>query len=241
MKPNYSLKMRVTSYDVGITRTLKPSSILKMMQEVAGRHLEQSGLSYEYMRKNGIVFLLVKMAVNIRRMPVYGEDITVETWFSCVSGVKFARKFRFTDEEGNILIEALTYWVIVNPETHKILRPSAFPFEMPSEDIRSVNVEIVHIKMPKSEALEGVRVVRWSDIDSNNHMNNAVYADIICDFFPKGLGKKELKRFQIDFDGEAELGDEINIKTTADEHGAAVYEGTIKGRKCFMALAQANM
>ena len=241
MESRYSLKMKVTSYDVGISRTLKPSSVLKIMQEVAGRHLEQGGLNYEYMREQGIVFLLVKLSVSVTKMPGCGDDIKVETWFSCVKGVKYVRDFRFTDDKGNVLIEALTYWVIVNPDTHKILRPSSFPFEMPCEDVRNINADILHINLPKFVQSMGSRIVRWSDIDCNSHMNNAVYADIICDFYPDGLGKKEIRRFQIDFDGEAELGDKISIKTTAGEHGMAVYEGTIGERRCFKALVQTKM
>ena len=238
MNTTFAMKTRVTSYDVGPSRTLKPSSILRIIQEVAGRHLEQDGLSYEFMREKGIVFLLVKQSVHVNALPKCEEEVTVKTWFERTEGVKFVRNIRFYDNEGNTLIEAATLWIIADPDTHRILRPSAFPFEMPKEGSESVDAKIARISVPQTAADAGVRVVRWSDIDCNDHMNNAVYADIVCDFFPGGLGGSELRNFQIDFDGEAALYDEISIKTAADGQGGAVIAGTVDGRRCFMATAQ---
>lgn len=230
------MKARITSYDVGPSRTLKPSSILRIMQEAAGRHLEQDGLSYEYMRDKGIVFLLVKQAVTVTALPHCDEDITVETWFERTQGVKFVRNLRFFDASGNILIEAATLWIIADPVTHRILRPSAFPFEMPADGVK-INVDFSRITVPETATEAGLRPVRWSDIDCNSHMNNAVYADLVCDYFPGGLGDKEFSYFQIDFEGEAALGDEISIKTATDEKGRAIVEGTIGTRRCFLATA----
>lgn len=229
----FALKTRVTSYDVGPTRTLKPSSVLKMMQETAGMHLAQDGLTYEYMRSSGIVFLLVKLAVAVKRMPRCEENIKIETWFERTEGVKFVRDMRFLSEASELLLEADTRWIIADPNNHRILRPSAFPFEMPEVGGDTVKISVSRIVVPDGAVNAGSRLVRWSDIDCNNHMNNAVYADIICDFYPQGLGFNELGSFQINFDGEASLGDEISIKTAADARGGAVISGTVSGRRCF--------
>lgn len=237
MESKYSMPVRVTSYDVGASRTLKPSSILKLMQETAGRHLDGAGLTYEAMRSKGVVFLIVKMAVDIISLPKYDDEITVETRFERTEGVKFVRSFRFFDGTGNPLIGASTFWIIADPDTHRILRPSAFPFERPEGLNGGFPIDFAKITLPDTASDAGVRRVRWSDIDCNSHMNNAVYADIVCDFFPGGLGKRQLRHFQIDFEGEAVLGDEINIKTAVNDDGAALFEGTIGGRRCFKALA----
>lgn len=237
MVGKYAMKMRVTSYDVGPNRTLKPSAILKIMQEVAGVHLEQDGFSYEVMRSQGIVFLLVKLAVSVKKLPHCDEFILAETWFAHTEGAKFIRNMRFLSESGEILLEAVTQWIIADPETHRVLRPSALPFKMPEFSSVGVDAAITRIVLPEKMEDAGARIVRWSDIDCNKHMNNAVYADIICDFFPKGMGKQELRAFQIDFEGEASLGDTIDIKTAADTQGGAIITGTVGGRKCFTSHA----
>jgi acyl-ACP thioesterase len=235
MVGKYIMKSRVSSFEVGRTRKLKPSAILMLIQEAAGRHLESDGLSYEFMRSKGIVFLLVKEAVKISRLPSCGEEISIETWFERTTGAQFLRGMRFLDEDEGILIEAQTCWIIANPQTHRIMRPSAFPFEMPCVGRDGITVEPERIKLPETAVEAGIREVRYSDIDCNNHMNNAVYIDIACDYFPGGLGEREISQFQINYEGEASLGDQIKVRTEAIESGA-VFEGTINGHKCFETL-----
>lgn len=237
MVGKFSMKTRISSFEVDKTRNLRPSAILMLMQEVAGRHLESDGFSYEVMRSKGIVFLLVKEAVKIFRLPHCRDEVTMTTWFEETKGAQFLRGMQISDEKG-LLIEAQTYWVIADPETHKILRPTALPFDMPCVGCDDIKTSARKIKIEDAKDA-GVREVRYSDIDCNNHMNNSVYADIVCDFFPGGLGDRNLSEFQINFEGEATLGEKIKVKTalSADE---AVFEGTIEGRKCFLAYAKAN-
>ncbi|HEX2938839.1 MAG TPA: acyl-ACP thioesterase domain-containing protein [Ruminiclostridium sp.] len=234
----YRMKVRLTSYDVGPDRTLKPSSLLRIIQEVAGRHLEQDGLSYEHMRSKGIVFLLARECVKIKSHPHCEETITAETWFHKCEGVRFVRNVRLLNEGGQVLIEAATQWIITDPETHKILRPSEFTFSMPRIEENCVNLDFRKIKMPQGAAAAGTRAVRWSDIDCNCHMNNTVYADIICDFFPGGMFDRKLSEFQIDYSNEALLGDEINVLTAETEDGGCCFEGAVEGKKCFIAFAK---
>jgi Acyl-ACP thioesterase len=235
----FAMETRVTSYDVGPTRAVRPSAILKIMQEAGGRHLEQDGLTYELMRSRGIVFLLVRLAVAVKRLPRSEDTVTVQTWFDRNEGVRFIRDMRFCGGEGEILIEATTQWIIADPQTHRILRPGAFPFDMPAFGGERVEAAVSKIILPETARTAGSRAVRWSDIDSNGHMNNAVYADILCDYFPGGLGMREVRFFQIDFDGEAALGDEIAIKTAMETRSRAIISGRINGRKCFTAACEA--
>jgi len=229
--------VRITSYDVGMNRRLKPSSILRIIQEVACRHLEQDGLSYEYMRSKGIVFLLVKECVKINSYPRCDDIITAETWFHGYEGVAFVRCVRLLSEEGEPLIEAQTNWVTANPDTHRIIRPSMFPFPMPEANEWAVDVKPRRIVMPKDAEMAGIREVRFSDIDCNSHMNNTVYADIMCDYFPGSLSERELKEFQIEYSNEALLGDKITIFTAASEDGY-LFEGKVGSKKCFAAFAR---
>lgn len=237
MVGKFSTKTSISSFEVDKSRNLRPSAILMLMQEVAGQHLESEGYSYEVMRSKGFVFLLVKEAVSINRLPHCRDEVKLATWFEKTKGAEFLRAMQITDEKG-LLIEAQTYWIIADPETHKILRPTALPFEMPCLGTDSVKTKARKIKV-ENGVDAGVREVRYSDIDCNNHMNNSVYADIVCDYFPNGLGDKSLSQFQINFEGEATLGEKINIKT-ASADGGVVFEGTIDGRKCFLAYAAAD-
>lgn len=243
MLGKYRMEAFVTSFDVGLSLRLKYSMILKLLQEAAGRQLTREGLSYEVLRENGAVFLLTKVDVEIKDLPVGGDTITVETWFRGLRGAQFVRDMRISGASGETLAECETLWITVDPVTHKILRPSSFSFP---EIVRPYIDDQVNIRQHKADTadinenewIKDRRKVRWSDIDCNAHVNNAVYADLICDYFPGGLGERDLEYFSITFAGEATQGAEIDIKTAMTKRGDAVYEGKVGEKRCFEAVAR---
>lgn len=241
IKQSFKMNFQVTSNDVGPTRTIRPSAVMKYIQEVAVVHLRDSGLSFETMKDGGIVFLIVKIGVKIYRSLACGEDFTAETWFEKLEGVKFIRNIKFTDSVGKTVVEAKSLWVAANPETHRIIRPSDYPYELPKDSERSISFDFARISVDKNIVSMASREVYWSDIDYNYHLNNTVYAEFICDFYPgktgEGLGCNDITSFQIDFEGEAKLGDKIEIKTEMKENGCC-FEGTIDSKRCFKAFVR---
>lgn len=242
MQLTYQSDIRLTSYDVGPTRELKYSMILRLLQEAAGCQLEDAGLSYEFMRDRGAVFLLTSVGVSIRSLPHAGDTVRVETWFSGNSGAQYVRDMRITGDDGSPCAELESLWTTVDPQSHRIIRPSALPFAqaIPSGEGGVAAAAERHILRDAGEPdLQdaGVRVVRWSDIDCNGHMNNAVYADLICDYYPGGLGSRRLTGFSISFLGEAEPGDSIRIRTAEEPGNDAFFAGLIGERRCFEARA----
>lgn len=243
MQLKYQSDIRLTSYDVGPARELKYSMILRLLQEAAGCQLEEAGLSYEFMRGRGAVFLLTSVAVAIRSLPHTGETIRVETWFSGYSGVQYVRDMRITAPDGSLCAELESLWTTVDPQSHRIIRPSALPFPeaIPTGEGGVGAAAERHILRDAGDPdlLDaGLREVRWSDIDCNGHMNNAVYADLICDYYPGGLGSRRLSDFSISFLGEAEPGDTIRIRTAEKPGGKTFFAGFIGGRRCFEAKAR---
>lgn len=242
MLDKFRIDAEVTSFDVGPTRQLKYSMILKFLQEAAGRQLEQEGLSYEFMRDKGIVFLLTRVDVKISRLPSVGESVAIYTWFEALKGAQFVRDMRLTGQNGETLAEAQSLWITVDPDTHKIIRPTAFPF---ADIMRPYNGDMVNVsfKKIKPDSLPvdawrtSIREVRWSDIDCNRHMNNAVYADLICDYFPDGLLNRQMVYFGISFIGEALEGSQMEIKSALLRQDEAVYVCKIGEKRCFEANA----
>lgn len=242
MLDKYRMDAEVTSFDVGPTRQLKYSMILKFLQEAAERQLNQEGLTYEFMSSKGIVFLLTRMDVKISRLPAVGESVAVYTWFETLRGAQFVRDMRMTGAGGETLAEAQSLWITVDPDTHRIIRPTAFPFPDKMRPYKgdTVDVPVAKIKpgdLPEDAWATSFREVRWSDIDCNRHMNNAVYADLICDCYPGGLGNRQLTSFGISFIGEALEGARMEIRSALTQRDEAVYTCKIGDKRCFEAFA----
>lgn len=236
----YSLEERVSSFYVGPGQVMRPSAVLRLLQEAAARQLEQAGLDYETLRGFGMVFLITDVAMRIRRMPRFMETARATTWFCGTRGVRFHRGMRLTVGD-ELCVELGSHWVLADPQTHRALRPSAFPrpgaMPLMVNDPLPVVPEKLKAGAFDENAPAAPRAVRWSDLDYNEHLNNAVYADIVCDAFPGGFDAAALREMQISFLAEAHAGDCIGVRAARAAAGVYVFDGQVDARACFAARA----
>jgi acyl-ACP thioesterase len=67
------------------------------------------------------------------------------------------------------------------------------------------------IKVPSEVSCMCNRTARFSDIDFNGHVNNTVYADIMCDALPEDYQKRVPKSFEINYVNEVLQGEHLEI------------------------------
>ena len=217
----YALPIRVKTYDVDPNSRLKLSALLRVCQEVSERHLESVHMGYTVMKEKGLVFLIISNAAKIYRLPVLGEELVLRTHPRGTMGVQFYRDYEFWSGD-ELLIRVMQTSVSVDPAEHKILRPKVF---------LSYGV-FFDEKVPREEKVEkiaardlpelGRRVIRYSDVDYNHHLNNTIYGDITMDYLPESLWEKQFSYEQIDYVSEALLGEELVIRGGETEEGFLV-------------------
>ena len=198
-------------------------TLLKIMADIAGVAYAARGYSHAWLWEHRSVFLLTRASVRVRRMPAADETIVVETWEVGIKGAQYYRDFTFFDQKGNRIVEGQTAWVVVDPVSRVIQKPSAFPghFE-PIPDKVADTLPPARLK-PEGEFLpQGERTIVYSDIDGNGHTYNAVYGGIACDFLPAELMERRLTDFRINFKQEALLGETLAIRTSLQPNRAAV-------------------
>lgn len=217
----YAETRQIASYETGEQSTLKLSSFLRICQDVSERHLALWGLPYEKLKEDGLVFLFARNGVSVSRMPFHREKVRVSTSPHGSLGAQFYRSYTMTNAEtGEVLAELNQASVIVDASTHKILRPrifSQYGVQIGETDGRFLE----KIEVPEGMPLVGERPVYYSDLDYNGHLNNAIYADILCDFIPGGMMGQSLKEVQINYSSECRFGDVL--KLYAKEQDGAVY------------------
>jgi acyl-ACP thioesterase len=162
--------------------------------------------------------------------------LTINTWENGAKGALVQRVFQMLDEEGRLCISAKSDWVLADPNTHKMLRPSAFTLR----PLGTCPVEIdcpepKKIVLPR-EGLEelGERKVVWSDLDGNGHLFSGNYGDIVWDYLPTDLQGRTVKEFSINYSREAKFGDSISIRGIREEN-AYLMEGLGEDGVCFTA------
>ena len=237
MEPGvYSEEAFLHFYDCDYRKHAKLSTLLKLFAELAGADYTHKGLSHEHLWEEGLVFLLSRVSMRLHRIPQHQERLRMETWEHGKQGALFMRFARMFDEQGVAVVDFKTAWLLCNPETRRIVRPSHFAeAQMQREDKDVDAAEPGRIAFEcTDENRVGAREVRYSDIDANGHVYNAVYGDMASDFALPAVFDGTVTDFAINFVSEAKLGDVIDIHR-GDDKGVCTLCGEENGRRCFEA------
>lgn len=232
----YSWPLRISTYDADKNRNIRLSSILELQQESGDLQFRGAGLPYEVLFESGIVFVTSRLTVRMKQRPRLGENVKLTTWHRDNKRVQFYRCYTFEDQSGHPLIESITSFVIIDPVTHRPLRPKVFEqFGIPHQPGRTVSLpDPSKLSLPDGMAYTATRHILYSDIDYNGHLNNTVYADFLCDYMPEQAKNKEIAQFSISFIAEALENDDIQI-FTALENDTVWYQGKTDRGICFEA------
>ena len=216
---------------------VRMAGLLGKVASFGGYDYDARGMTREVLLEMGYAFLLSRVAIRIHSRPKYGDTLTVQTWENGAKGAHMQRVFQMKDQTDKLCVSSRSDWILVHPETHKILRPRSFVYE----EFIPCPVEIdcpepKKIVLPK-EGLEelGVRKVVWSDLDGNGHLYSGKYGDIIWDFLPEDLQDATPVEFYLNYSKEATIGQELRILGFREEN---IYrmEGVGPNGVCFTAL-----
>lgn len=223
--------------DCGPEQQVRVSALLNKMAAFAGYDYDARGLTHEALWAQREVFLLSRAALRIHDCPRAGDVLDITTWEAGPKAAHMRRNYEMKDQQGRLRVSARTDWILVDPGTRKILRPSAFTAKPLLASDRPLDCpETRKVVLPKEgrEAL-GTRRVRWSDLDGNGHLFSGNYGDIIWDALPEDLQARAPREFQINYSREAVLGDVLKLEGFRSEAGYLV-EGLGPHGSCFTAL-----
>lgn len=233
----YSRQMELSFPDCDRNKQVRIGTLLGVLSVWGGYDYDARGLTHEKLTELRQVFLMSRAVMKIRRRPVNQEVMTVDTWEDGFRGPHFRRVYRICDDAGNLCVSAKSDWLLVDPVSRKIGRPSAFTARaVPQSSGQEIDCpEPKKIRLP-SEGLEalGQRVVRWSDLDGNGHLFSGNYGDIIWDYLPPDLQSRPVETFAINYSREVTLGDSL-ILTGARAGNIYRMEGKGPAELCFAA------
>ncbi len=225
----YENHWRVATFEVDAQSEMKLSTMLRICQETSEKHLSTLGVGYEKLKADGMVFLIVKSESTIYRMPAHGEELRIITRPQGVVRAEFYRDYEFYSGEEKIAW-VMQSSVAANTQTHRILHPKQFAaYGLDASANGVTNHTLSRMKLGELPFL-GERVIRYSDLDYNGHLNNAIYGDIFYDFLPGGMMGKRLEKVQINFVNESLLGESLRIFGKEENGIVAIYGENSRGR-----------
>jgi medium-chain acyl-[acyl-carrier-protein] hydrolase len=187
-------------------------SLMKLLSELACDDYEGRGLGHAVLKKRSQAMLVSRLALQIERMPVYGERVIASTWERMIKGPFFYREYEIRKEDGQLLVSGSSLWTLVDPEVREILRPARLVGGNRELDPRkSACPDCRRLKKRDDLTPLGERPVYWSDLDANGHVTNAVYGRIATDFLPEQLRGRTLHSFTINFNLEVHPNETLQI------------------------------
>ena len=228
----YQITLRVASYDVDSADRMRLSAVLRYQQEAGEQHLGLAGLGWRQLCDWGMAFVCSRWHAVVHRLPRMEETVTLTTWHRERRGPRFFRCYEWRDAEGNLLIEGVMLFALVDTVCHRLLRGDEFMELAPLPDSqRQVSCSDTVRFVMKDAADAGTYEVHWSDIDRNGHMNNTRYADLMWDFMPAVWQDREPVDVQLHFAGESRMGDTLSLCASMESIDAVCVAGdTDRGR-----------
>ena len=241
MNPLYESLTRITYYDLDYRGKIKLSALLRMVHVAADVNAKSLGAGYDALAPLGMTFVLQRFGVSIARMPVYDEDVTIRTWPSDISKGTFLRRGDMYDKDGIKIMEWASLWLLFNINTRRVLRPSALPVPLNGLGDEGVTIMPEKLSLPVDFGhpfSTYSHIVSYRDVDTNMHMNNSMYGDLVGNaIFPESeimAPKPDWKQVQINYLAEIRLGEEVEVRASRDGDSYMVI-GEVKGRTAFIA------
>ncbi|MBO4501194.1 MAG: hypothetical protein J5760_03035 [Clostridia bacterium] len=226
-------KITVNSYDVGENGEIKVSSLMKYMQQLAVDDIADTGATYEKMRADDCVFVIIRFALKFFSQIRKYDELEMLTVNNRINGITFVREYLLY-RGGVPVAQATTHWVLMSFLRRMPLRPSALRY-----DVSPANMDIQSLELlrkleltPETAANKDEFKVNWSSLDENRHLNNTVYADLVFDHCGCEIGPVDTCR--INFTGESLANDVLDIYSSPVPGGAEVFGVNRRtGKRCF--------
>ena len=229
----YSEKRIVSSTDVDANQEIRLSTLLRYMQDVATNHVDKLNFGHVALEKENCIWVVVRTELKINRLPKLDEEIILSTHPGEVNGFIYPRYFEVYDKHKNLLVCVSSIWVVLNRDTRRIV---LHPFKE-----RKLAGEVCKDDIPLPEKVVGdastlvdQRKARYSEVDSNGHINNTNYMNYLLDIHDSLFFKNNrITDVLINYDKEVLPGDKLDIYSNEDN--PEIILGKINGQTYFSA------
>ena len=214
MAIKFSKKYEINYYDVDYKLECKLSSIVNFLCDIGNEQAESVGDTIENLAEKNSAWVFYKYDIRMKKYPKYRDVISIETTPAGFNKFYAYRNYKITNLSGEIIGEAVALFFLIDIEKRRPKRISKEQLKAyDSEDIANVSIEMEKIPNLESVNFDKLFRVRYSDIDSNGHVNNVKYIEWAIESVPLEIVKEyTLKRVKVVFEKEAKYGHNVKVE-----------------------------
>lgn len=215
MNDIFKKEYKINIFDVDSEHKCKFSSLVDFLWDVVISQSDYLGETKEGFVQNQCIWVLLKYDITIYEYPKFRDTITVDT--KVLGSKKFYgyRQNTIRNSEGKVIGEVFSTAILIDFEKRRPMRISSTQSE-----IYGLNGELAEVPtlddLPKIQKEDYTKdyPVRYSDIDSNGHVNNVKYMEMAMDTLPRFiLNEYKLFNIKVLFKKETTDGDTLYISS----------------------------
>lgn len=228
MKIDFKKEYEIIHRDINKNGKCRITSIMDFLTDVAMRHENSLGIDITPKNQDGVVFVFYDYDIILHSYPKYAERVDVRTHVKSIQKFYATRRYEVYGENGELLVEAEALAVVIDINARKLAKVPDIYYEKHNVD-KSIKTKAPRIKLNPIERIDftGEYNIRYSDMDSYGHINNAKYIDWELDLVPKELLENyKLKELKIKFQKEITDKEQptVNIEITDHQDGLTIIK-----------------
>lgn len=213
MNPIWENIFRVRAFDVDANGRLKVNTILDYFQDAASNDAERLNFGYSNFVPRGLTWVLSWAKFEFIEYPKFIDEIKIQTWGKKQFKLYSIRDYLLFNSKDEIICRGTSAWLLLDSKSP---RPKILTQLFPAIKMLDSNDALPDLPqkiIPSSETeMIYSTQIRYSDIDLNQHANNASYIKFMLDCFDKEFHRDHIiKSLVVSFNAESKYGDEIQL------------------------------
>ncbi|MCM1404261.1 MAG: thioesterase [Prevotella sp.] len=226
MKSYYQRQQFLTTAQMDASNKLSLQACMGLFQDIATEHCIPLGWDHaSFLAKNHAFWVVTKIKLQIEQMPTVNDVVTLKTWMTEPSVVRFERDCSISLGKQR-LVNAKMEWVVLDADTHRprALKTIDYPQGLKYLPERAMESGFEQISLDVKNAQKCYRrTIYYGDTDLNHHTNNCVYSRFVLDCFDEQFwDSQRLTAYEIHFINESHAGEVLDFYRIDDGHTSLV-------------------
>jgi acyl-ACP thioesterase len=210
----WETSLKIRAFDVDANNRLKVSTIFDYFQDAASNDAERRNFGYQVFIPMSLYWVLSWMKIECIEFPKFSDEVKIQTWGKKQHKLYSMRDYLLINPKSEIICKGTSAWLLLDSKT---LRPKILPELFPNIKMLDSKDAITDlpqkIKPYKENEIIYSSQIRYSDIDLNQHTNNAKYIELMLNCYDEEFHKNHiLKTLTVSFNSQTKYNDQIQLR-----------------------------
>lgn len=213
---------------------MRPSALARQMGDATAEHMALMGLDFDMLQSHGLMWVLARTALQVKRLPRHGEVVLLRAWAGKEKHWTYPRRSAIFSATGEQLVSACSQWMLIDANTRKLAPPSELLGAIPIVSLAGeAKPPPMQVPFPEELPHQAERAVQPSEIDLNGHVNNSFYLDWATELLDAMYQQEHtLSSFWVEYCHELFAGQSVSLRYK-QEGDTFFVRGDVEGEESF--------